>query len=313
LKIEIEQTASGIHDHARINLITETATERHQLAALVEVLNHRPLDKANHDNNHIFEQLVCVERVGLSDQDGSVESVSIACVDPGFGSELGEFFRMFLEHNAGDLHKWHHYFSIYERHFARFRGRPISLLEIGVAKGGSLALWRRYFGPSAVITGIDVDPSCAQYTNGLTEVFIGNQVDTGFLASVAAKRGPFDIVIDDGGHTMRQQITSYETLFPHVKERGVYLVEDLHTSLWSSFLDHPLGISFLDVASRMAEKLTWWHKEPASWPRYGKPLAERAGAVDVPELARSVFSIAFYDSVVVFEKMRVPEPRHEVR
>jgi len=223
---------------------------------------------------------------------------------PSFGADSGVLYRMFLEHKGDDLFKWHHYFAIYERYFARFRDQPISLLEIGVRGGGSLALWRQYFGPRARITGIDIDPACVEFRSEGTEIFIGDQVDRKFLADVADQRGPFDIVIDDGGHTTRQQIVSYEALFPHVKDGGVYLVEDLHTNLWGPYLDHPLGVSFLDVASRMAEKLTWWHNrvEP-----------KKPDQSDVPAIARSVFSIAFYDSIVVFEKMRIPEPHHEIR
>jgi hypothetical protein len=232
---------------------------------------------------------------------------------PPFPSSGGELYRLFLEHNQGNLHKWHHYFAIYERYFARFRNVPVAMLEIGISRGGSLSLWRKYFGASAQITGIDIDPECRQYAAPGTEVFIGDQADQTFLLDVVAKRGPFDIVIDDGGHNVRQQIVSYETLFPHVKEAGVYLVEDLHTNLWAQFLDDPSGISFLDIASRMAEKLTWWHHNPETFQRYGQPLDMRVGQVDVPEIARSVFSIAFYDSIVVFEKMRIPEPWHELR
>jgi 23S rRNA U2552 (ribose-2'-O)-methylase RlmE/FtsJ len=224
-----------------------------------------------------------------------------------------ELYRLFLENTRHDLHKWHHYFSIYERYFAQFRDRPIALLEIGVARGGSLRLWRDYFGSTAQITGIDIDPDCARYHGEDVEVFIGDQADAGFLQSVAERRGPFDVVIDDGGHTMRQQIVSFETLFPSIRDGGIYLVEDLHTNLWPSYFDHPLGISFLDVATRMAEKLTWWHHEEQLHERYRKPMNQRRGEVIVPEVARHIYSMAFYDSVVVFEKGTVLEPRHEIR
>jgi hypothetical protein len=227
--------------------------------------------------------------------------------------ESGELYRLFLENDRHDLHKWHHYFPIYERYFSRFRGKRLALLEIGVARGGSLRLWRQYFGPDATITGIDVDPESVEHRGENIEIFVGDQADAGFLAGVPQQRGPFDLVIDDGGHTARQQIVSFETLFPFVRDGGVYLVEDLHTNLWPAYLDHPLGVSFLDIATRMAEKLTWWHHDERSFARYGKNEAEREGEVAVPQIARQLSSIAFYDSVVVFEKSAVPEPRHEVR
>lgn len=69
--------------------------------------------------------------------------------------------------NTGPIvHKWRHYLSIYDRHLSRYRSTPVRLLEIGMFKGGSLQMWRRYFGIDARIYGIDIDPSCATYNGG---------------------------------------------------------------------------------------------------------------------------------------------------
>ncbi len=46
-------------------------------------------------------------------------------------------------------------------------------------------------------------------------------------ASSTVTVGLFDIIVDDGGHTFRQQRTSFQELWPYVKEGGVYVVEDL--------------------------------------------------------------------------------------
>ena len=64
----------------------------------------------------------------------------------------------YFSHNEGRIiHKWHHYFDIYHNHFCRFRDLPITILEIGVYKGGSLQMWKNYFGPKAKIYGVDID------------------------------------------------------------------------------------------------------------------------------------------------------------
>lgn len=52
--------------------------------------------------------------------------------------------------------KWAHYFPIYERHFSWYVNKSLTFLEIGVARGGSLQMWQRYFGPLAKIVGIDI-------------------------------------------------------------------------------------------------------------------------------------------------------------
>ena len=74
------------------------------------------------------------------------------------------------------IHKWLHYFEIYHRHFERFRGKPVTVVEFGVSQGGSLQMWKHYFGPRARIIGIDVNPDCAMYVEPQIEVLIGSQL-----------------------------------------------------------------------------------------------------------------------------------------
>ncbi len=52
--------------------------------------------------------------------------------------------------------------------------------------------------------------------------------------------GPIDILIDDGGHEMHQQITSFNYLFPHMRVGGLYFLEDLETSYMRMFSHPPL-------------------------------------------------------------------------
>jgi len=66
----------------------------------------------------------------------------------------------FLTNEGKRMHKWVHYFPIYERHFAWYRNKSLTFLEIGVARGGSLPMWQRFFGPLAKIVGIDHEESC---------------------------------------------------------------------------------------------------------------------------------------------------------
>jgi cephalosporin hydroxylase len=133
------------------------------------------------------------------------------------------------------IHKWIHYFDIYDRHFSPYRGRKVNIVEFGVSQGGSLQMWRDYFGRRATITGVDVDPRCAKLTDKGVNVVIGDQEDRKFLNDLADRVGEIDIVIDDGGHTMGQQIATFEELWPRVRDGGIFLVEDLHTSYWPKY------------------------------------------------------------------------------
>ena len=63
--------------------------------------------------------------------------------------------------------------------------RALRFLEIGVSHGGSLEVWRKYFGPDAVIHGLDIDPQCAYVVPpSVARVHIGSQGDKELLRRV---------------------------------------------------------------------------------------------------------------------------------
>lgn len=206
--------------------------------------------------------------------------------------------RAYFDRNPGRLiHKWEHYFDVYHRHFARYRGRPCTIVEIGIFHGGSLQMWRDYFGSQARIIGVDIDPATARFAEPGIEVVIGDQADRAFLRELAQRTGPIDILIDDGGHRMAQQITTLEELYAHVKPDGVLLVEDTHTSYWRSYgggLRAPH--TFMETAKRLVDDLNAWHtQDPHSLAP--NPFTE------------STRSMHFYDSIVVIEKGAHPRPK----
>lgn len=213
------------------------------------------------------------------------------------GNALERYFR---RNKKRSIHKWMHYFEIYDRHFRRFRGRPVVVLEFGVNQGGSLQMWRHYFGRRAKIYGVDIDPRCAELGGRRTEIFIGDQEDRQFLRSIIAKIGQVDVVIEDGGHHMGQQIATFEEIYPHVSENGVFLIEDLHTSYWPRFGGgYRKAGTFMQYAKGLTDQLNAWHSRQP-----------RRFAVD--EFTRTTKSMHFYDSIVVFEKGKVEKPTHEL-
>ena len=123
--------------------------------------------------------------------------------------------------------KWDHYFDIYDRHFSRFRHRPVTVLEIGVYSGGSLDLWREYFGAQARIIGVDIEEAVRVYEREGIQILIGDQADPAFWARVLPTLPRLDVVIDDGGHTPEQMIATLEATLPRLSPNGVYLCEDI--------------------------------------------------------------------------------------
>ena len=59
--------------------------------------------------------------------------------------------------------KWVKYFDVYEENFLKFKGKNITFVEIGVSNGGSLEIWKKYFGPNSKIIGIDINPECKKF------------------------------------------------------------------------------------------------------------------------------------------------------
>jgi hypothetical protein len=139
---------------------------------------------------------------------------------------LLSYFESYRE-GAG-IWKCIHYFDVYHRHFSRFIGRDLHLLEIGIYSGGSLAMWQAYFGEHAHIYGVDINEACKVYEDGRTKVFIGDQADRSLWAEVRKAAPLLDIVIDDGGHLPEQQVVTLEEMLPHIRPGGVYLCEDIH-------------------------------------------------------------------------------------
>jgi len=210
-------------------------------------------------------------------------------------SDLEKYFR---NNNKRLLHKWIHYFDIYERHFSRFRDREFVLLEIGISHGGSLQMWKEYFGSKAKIYGIDINPECKELEEENIQIFIGSQSDKQFLRNVKKMIPRIDILIDDGGHTMEQQITTYEELFEHIKDDGIYLCEDLHTSYWPKWGGgHKRQNTFIEYSKNFIDYLNAFHSKQES--------------LKVNSFTKSVDSIHYYDSVLVIEKRNREAPIHE--
>ena len=96
-------------------------------------------------------------------------------------------------------------------------------------RGGSLDLWQDYFGAGGRFVGLDINPACAALANDRRRISIGDQADLSLLQRIVAECGLFDIVLDDGGPTVNQMITTFETLYATTNCPGACLAEDTHT------------------------------------------------------------------------------------
>ncbi|MGA0530644.1 class I SAM-dependent methyltransferase [Hansschlegelia sp. KR7-227] len=203
-------------------------------------------------------------------------------------SDSGFLHKYALAGGPKRMSKWMHYFDIYERHFSRFRGKRPVILEIGVHGGGSVEMWKAYFGEGAQIVGLDINPDCAQHSAEGIDVFIGSQDDPAVINDILAKHPKIDIVLDDGSHHMRHVMATFKLLFDRISKSGVYMVEDMHTAYWDEYGG---GLkregSFMEFVKGCLDELNATHSRKA---------------VPITGITTSTDSITCYDSVVVFEK-----------
>lgn len=176
------------------------------------------------------------------------------------------------------------YFQVYEEIFSRYVGKQLTFVEVGLADGGSLFMWREYFGPSARIIGIDIDPNVKEYEKYGFEIFIGDQANPSFWDAFYSQVGEVDILLDDGGHTNCQQIVTTRKGIENIRDGGLLVIEDVHTSYLRDY-GNPSKYSFVNFAKRVVDSLN------SRFP------AVRMVANDY---GKRVFSIAFYESIVAF-------------
>lgn len=132
---------------------------------------------------------------------------------------LGQIYQKYqAPDGGGDKGTAHTYIEIYEREMSKTNG--ISLLEIGIWEGHSIAMWQDYFANSTVV-GIDIDLGKIQFPLR----FAIKADATKPVKELANLR--FDYIIDDGSHNVNDQISSLRLLWDNLKAGGKYFIEDI--------------------------------------------------------------------------------------
>ncbi len=113
-----------------------------------------------------------------------------------------------------------------------------TIFELGIAEGGSTALLALLAEPTKLIA-VDLE---SQELSALSEFierheladvvrpYYGvDQSDRARLAGIVASEtrgGSLDVVIDDCSHQFEETRSSFESLFPHLRPGGMYVIED---------------------------------------------------------------------------------------
>ncbi len=208
--------------------------------------------------------------------------------------------------------KWDHYFEIYDHLIGRFYGNRVKYLEIGVQFGGGLETAKRLFAEGSTIVGLDVDPACKSLElEGIADhMVIGSQTDPTVLSQVK-KLAPegFDIILDDGSHIQNHMVSTFVQMFSHLKDGGIYIIEDTHTNFSWEHQEGFYGLGLYDFFKGLSERLNLefmnadyrasrFKEHPQQRPKLGHPN---------PTL-KEIFSIEFFNSIIAIRKKSQAEP-----
>ena len=131
------------------------------------------------------------------------------------------------------------YLPTYEHHLKHLRSRRFALLELGVWKGASLAMWCAAF-PKATIVGVDLQPAAELSVPPGAHFFSGEQSDATLLAAIRNELAPqgFDVIVDDASHLAQNTADSLRVLFnDHLSPGGKYFIEDWRTGYLPNWPD----------------------------------------------------------------------------
>lgn len=199
------------------------------------------------------------------------------------------------------FHHWLEFSDAYERHFARKRihQNDIKLLEIGVQSGGSINVWKDYFGETLFYVGIDINKNC-KYLEKLERkihVEIGTQSDVNFLSAICSQYGPFDIIIDDGSHVTRDILISLKALFTTcLKDKGIYAIEDLHAPA-QIFKGKPnMTVDGKDIYAHFAD----FARDMSAYFKQNRKRLSDFNLTNISPFSGHITRMEFYDSMLFF-------------
>jgi hypothetical protein len=213
---------------------------------------------------------------------------------------------LYAQHIGKISDKWEFYITQYDNVLGRFRENPVDLLEIGVQNGGSLEIWGKYFPNATNIIGCEIDPRCArlEFADPRISMVIGDANDDGVKKKIHDISSHFDLIIDDGSHFTSDIVKSFAKYFPLVKDKGLYIIEDLHASYWNEYGGGLLyafsAVQFLKLLIDILHQEHWKINRNSF-----QPLEDFFDEYDCemdPAELEKIHSVSFMNSLCILEK-----------
>ena len=181
------------------------------------------------------------------------------------------------------------FMKLYDSFFKDYKDKNINILEIGVDNGDSLRVWREYFS-KANICGIDIIKKDFKISN--VEILCGSQNDPIFLDTVIKKYNNFDIIIDDGSHLSKHIIFSFNYLFKHLNNEGLYIIEDLQTSYFRRYGGSRINLNKKKTSMNFIKKLA----DSVNYEHYDKPFFKKSS------FDGKIKSVNFFQNIVFIKR-----------
>mgnify|MGYP001182480209 CR=1 FL=1 len=179
-----------------------------------------------------------------------------------------------------------HNMKIYDDLFSPYQNKKVTFVDIGVFSGGSLFMWKNFFGKKATIIGVELNPIAKQFEKHGFKIFIGDQSSTAFWKSFFKKVGKVDIVLDDGGHTNYQQIITTNSCIPNIKDGGLMVVEDIHASYIKKKFYNPSRYSFINYNKKIIDDINYRFPKLGSFKN---------------SLNKFIYSVENFESIISFK------------
>ena len=180
----------------------------------------------------------------------------------------------------------------------RDNSQEFRMLEIGVSKGGSMEVWKTYFsGKNLYYVGMDIEKNCKRFEDEERNVFIriASQASENDLIKICKDHGPFDFIVDDGGHSYKMMKTSIETLFPSdlcMTAQSLYVIEDMHTMVMKD-----QNSKIPDIPSEVFDRMHYYWYHHHLWKHVPRKNFRNLNQND-KKWADRVESISLYDSMM---------------
>ena len=217
---------------------------------------------------------------------------------------------LYQNHSGKVSDKWDIYLKEYEDKLNKYQKLPIKFFEIGILNGGSLEIFSKYFSNAELILGCDIDQRCKdlRYDQTNVKVIVGD-VNEQKVKNEIIKHSKFDIIIDDGSHNSDDIVRSFCNYFNHLKDDGLFIIEDLHCSYHQQ---HSGGLFFPISSINFFKKIVdiinyehWGIKKKKTWLFRGFSENYKVNNFENLELDH-IHSIEFINSLC-FIKKKSPE------